>query len=103
MSFRFPQHLLYRLACRLDHSGDFLADDCAHVVFGEHAIFDEIDGFEDVDFVVTEYGVADLWGKNIRERATRLIDIAHPDHRPGLLAAARQRRYVFASRVDGGA
>jgi GNAT superfamily N-acetyltransferase len=49
----------------------------------------------DVHFVVTEYGVADLWGKNIRERATALIEIAHPDFRAELLSSAKARRYVF--------
>jgi acyl-CoA hydrolase/GNAT superfamily N-acetyltransferase len=48
----------------------------------------------DVHFVVTEYGVADLWGRNIRERALALVEIAHPKFREELLAAARQRRYV---------
>lgn len=48
----------------------------------------------DVHYVVTEYGVAELWGKNIRQRAMALIDIAHPDHRGELLAAAKSRRYV---------
>ena len=49
----------------------------------------------DVRFVVTEYGVADLWGKSVRERALALTAIAHPDHRAELLAAAKQRRWVF--------
>lgn len=49
----------------------------------------------DVHYVVTEYGVADLWGKNIRERALSLIEIAHPDFRSELLAAAKRRHYVF--------
>ncbi|MFN3200797.1 MAG: GNAT family N-acetyltransferase [Bradymonadia bacterium] len=49
----------------------------------------------DVHYVVTEYGVAELWGKSIRERAMALIDIAHPDHRGELLAAAKRRRYVL--------
>jgi RimJ/RimL family protein N-acetyltransferase len=49
----------------------------------------------DVRFVVTEHGVADLWGKSVRERALALIAIAHPDHRADLLAAAKQRRWVF--------
>ncbi len=49
----------------------------------------------DVHYVVTEYGVADLWGKNIRQRALALIEIAHPDFRSELLAAAKARRYVF--------
>lgn len=48
----------------------------------------------DVRYVVTEYGVADLWGRNIRERALALIEIAHPKFRPELLEAARQRHYV---------
>jgi acyl-CoA hydrolase len=51
----------------------------------------------DVHYVVTEYGVADLWGKNIRDRANALITIAHPDFRSELLAAARAKRYVFAA------
>ncbi len=50
----------------------------------------------DVHYVVTEYGIADLFGKTIRERAMALISIAHPDHREELLAAAKERRYVFA-------
>jgi len=53
----------------------------------------------DVHYVVTEYGVADLWGKNIRQRALSLIEIAHPDHRADLLAEAKNRHYVFADQV----
>ncbi|MEO6603231.1 MAG: GNAT family N-acetyltransferase, partial [Polyangiaceae bacterium] len=49
----------------------------------------------DVHYVVTEYGVADLWGKSVRERSLALIDIAHPDHRAELLATAKRRHYVF--------
>jgi acyl-CoA hydrolase len=37
-----------------------------------------------VQYIVTEYGVADLRGKSIRERARMLINIAHPDHREQL-------------------
>lgn len=44
----------------------------------------------DVDTVVTEYGVAELRGCSLEERARRLIDIAHPDARAGLVAAARK-------------
>jgi acyl-CoA hydrolase len=39
--------------------------------------------------VVTEWGVADLWGKSLRERAKALIAIAHPDHRERLTYEAR--------------
>jgi acyl-CoA hydrolase/GNAT superfamily N-acetyltransferase len=51
----------------------------------------------DVHTVVTEYGVADLWGKNIRQRAMALIEVAHPDFRTELLDAAKKRHYVFPS------
>ncbi|MCL6523896.1 MAG: 4-hydroxybutyrate CoA-transferase [Thermoflavifilum sp.] len=44
-----------------------------------------------VHYVVTEYGVADLFGKNLRQRAQALIDIAHPDHREWLEKAAYER------------
>lgn len=44
-----------------------------------------------VHYVVTEYGVADLYGKNLRQRARALIDIAHPDQRPTLATAAHKR------------
>jgi acyl-CoA hydrolase/GNAT superfamily N-acetyltransferase len=50
----------------------------------------------DVRYIVTEYGVADLWGKSVRERASALIEIAHPAFRAELLSEAKQRRYVFA-------
>lgn len=38
----------------------------------------------DVDYVVTEYGAAQLHGKTVRERMRALIEIAHPDFREGL-------------------
>jgi acyl-CoA hydrolase/RimJ/RimL family protein N-acetyltransferase len=53
----------------------------------------------DVHYVVTEFGIADLWGKSIRERAMALVSIAHPDHRGELLAVAKERRYVFPDQV----
>ncbi|MDD7506431.1 MAG: acetyl-CoA hydrolase/transferase C-terminal domain-containing protein, partial [Clostridiales bacterium] len=42
----------------------------------------------DVQYVVTEYGVADLRGCNIRERVERLVNIAHPKFREDLLRQA---------------
>jgi len=46
-----------------------------------------------VHFVATEYGVVDLFGKNLKERAKALISIAHPDHRESLEEAAFERFY----------
>lgn len=48
----------------------------------------------DVDYVVTEYGVAALRGTSIQERVYRLIAIAHPDFRDELLAKARNIGYI---------
>ncbi len=45
------------------------------------------------DTVVTEQGIARLLGKSVRERADALIEIAHPDHRAELRAAARAYFY----------
>jgi len=44
-----------------------------------------------VHHIVTEFGVADLYGKNLRQRARALIDIAHPKHRADLEKAAFER------------
>ena len=45
----------------------------------------------DVHYVVTEYGVASLHGKSLRERARALIAIAHPDFRDELKEGAKRR------------
>ncbi len=48
----------------------------------------------DVHYVATEYGVADLYGRSIRERVKQLIDIAHPKFRAELAEAAEQLYHV---------
>jgi acetyl-CoA hydrolase len=47
-----------------------------------------------VHYVITEYGIADLYGQSIRTRAKRLIEIAHPQFRDGLEASARRLKYI---------
>jgi len=49
----------------------------------------------EVNYIITEYGIAYLGGKSIRERAMGLIEIAHPDHRETLMKAAREMGYVY--------
>lgn len=44
-----------------------------------------------VHYIVTEYGVVNLYGKNLKQRAEALISIAHPDHRENLQKAAFER------------
>jgi acyl-CoA hydrolase len=46
-------------------------------------------------YVVTEYGIAYLYGKNLRQRAKALIDISHPDDREALERACVERFKVF--------
>ncbi|KLU60327.1 succinyl-CoA:coenzyme A transferase [Peptococcaceae bacterium CEB3] len=48
----------------------------------------------DVNYVVTEYGLAQLRGKSAKQRARELIGIAHPDFRPELTEAARRMRII---------
>jgi acyl-CoA hydrolase len=50
----------------------------------------------DVQFVVTEFGVASLHGKTVRERVRALVAVAHPRFRDDLLAGARERRWIEA-------
>ena len=50
-----------------------------------------------VHYIVTEYGIAYLFGKNLRQRAYELIRIAHPDHRQALEEAAFKRLKVMPS------
>ena len=48
-----------------------------------------------VHYVITEYGIAYLWGKNLRQRAKALISIAHPDDREALERACFERFKIF--------
>ena len=53
----------------------------------------------DVDFVVTEYGIAALQGKGIYQRVMELVQIAHPDFRAELINTAKQHHYIFADQL----
>jgi len=53
----------------------------------------------DVHYVVTEWGVAYLHGKNIRERAMALINIAHPKFRMELLEEAKRLSYIYVDQM----
>lgn len=49
----------------------------------------------DIHYVVTEYGIAYIHGKNIRERAMSLISIAHPKFQPWLVEEARKLSLIY--------
>ena len=54
----------------------------------------------DVHYVVTEYGVAYLHGKSIRERVMDLINIAHPKFRNELTRAAKTQNYIYEDQIE---
>ncbi|HWR68465.1 MAG TPA: GNAT family N-acetyltransferase [Desulfomonilia bacterium] len=53
----------------------------------------------DIHYVVTEYGIAYVHGKSIRDRAMALINIAHPKFRDELLEAAKNQGYVYKDQI----
>ncbi|MBY8989220.1 MAG: 4-hydroxybutyrate CoA-transferase [Candidatus Lokiarchaeota archaeon] len=60
----------------------------------------------DVHYVVSEWGIAYLYGKSIRERVLQMINIAHPDFREELLEQAKKWNYVYSDQklpvsIDG--
>jgi len=54
---------------------------------------------ESVDMIITEYGVAYLSGRTIRERAQALIDIAHPDDRVELVKQAKEKNLLYQDQI----
>ena len=60
----------------------------------------------DVHYVVSEWGIAYLYGKSVRERVLEMINIAHPDFREELLEHAKRWNYVYSDQklpvsIDG--
>ncbi len=53
----------------------------------------------EVNYIVTEYGIAYLGGRTIRERAMALIEVAHPDHREDLMRQAREMGYIYPDQI----
>jgi acyl-CoA hydrolase/GNAT superfamily N-acetyltransferase len=54
---------------------------------------------ESIDVLVTEYGIANLKWRTIRERAQALIDIAHPNDREKLIEQAKQKKLLFPDQI----
>ncbi|QTA82467.1 Acetyltransferase, GNAT-family [Desulfonema limicola] len=54
---------------------------------------------ESVDMIITEYGVAYLKGRTVRERAQAIIDIAHPDDRKTLIEQARKQNIIYQDQI----
>lgn len=72
---------------------------------GESNILSSVDKFpnqfstELIDIVVTEYGIARLGGRSLRERTLAIIDIAHPNDRDHLIGVAKNLRLLYSSQI----
>jgi acyl-CoA hydrolase/GNAT superfamily N-acetyltransferase len=60
----------------------------------------------DVHYIVSEWGIAYLYGKSVRERVLEMINIAHPDFREELLEHAKKWKYIYSDQklpvsIDG--
>ncbi len=53
----------------------------------------------DVNFVITEYGIAELQGKGIYQRVMELAQIAHPKFREDLVEVAKKKHYIFSDQL----
>jgi len=51
------------------------------------------------EMVITEYGVAHLKGRSVRERAQALIEVAHPDDRPELVELGKQAKILYQDQI----
>jgi len=59
----------------------------------------QFSAFESVGAIVTEYGVAFLQGRTMRERAQALIDIAHPQDRANLVQKAKEHKILYQDQI----
>lgn len=94
------------MGASLSRGGMILAALPSRNLKGASNIILSVEGFssqwsnrEAVDLIVTEYGVAALTGRTIRERALALIDIAHPDDRVDLVSQAKKNRILYADQI----
>ncbi len=76
-----------------DHNGE------SNVLLSVEGMSNQFGIRETVDMIVTEYGVASLFGRTIRERAQTLIDIAHPDDRAFLVEEAKKARIIYQDQI----
>lgn len=53
----------------------------------------------DINFVITEYGIAELQGKGIYQRVMELAQVAHPKFRASLVEVAKKRHYIFSDQI----
>ena len=71
----------------------------SNILISVEGLPNQLDVRETVDMIVTEYGVANLYGRTIRERAQALIDVAHPDDRRSLVEEAKKAKIIYPDQI----
>ncbi|MCP4118046.1 MAG: GNAT family N-acetyltransferase [Desulfobacteraceae bacterium] len=71
----------------------------ANIRISIEAFSNQINFPDSVDMVATEYGIASLGGRTVRERAQALIEIAHPDDRAILVEQAKKENLLYPDQI----
>ncbi|VDN04843.1 unnamed protein product [Thelazia callipaeda] len=91
-------------AIEIDITGQIVSDSIGSMFYSGYHFDNFLNGAGVVTtrgharYIVTEYGIAQLWGKNVRQRAYEMIRIAHPNHRESLEKAAFQQMHCMPSK-----
>ncbi|WP_232364599.1 bifunctional acetyl-CoA hydrolase/transferase family protein/GNAT family N-acetyltransferase [Desulfosalsimonas propionicica] len=71
----------------------------SNILFSIEEMPNQLNVRESIDFVATEYGVANLNGRTVRERAMAMIEIAHPDDRFKLVEEAKAQNLIYPDQI----
>jgi acyl-CoA hydrolase/GNAT superfamily N-acetyltransferase len=71
----------------------------SNILLSVEAFPNQFNNRESLDLIVTEYGIASMIGRTVRERAQALIDIAHPDDRAELILQAKKINILYADQI----
>jgi len=70
-----------------------------NILFSVDVFPNQFTNRESLDLIITEYGIASMIGRTVRERAQALIEIAHPDDRASLVQKAKAANILYADQI----
>jgi len=71
----------------------------SNILFSVEDFPNQFNNRESLDLIITEYGIASMIGRTVRERAQALIDIAHPGDRAELIRQAKKANILYADQI----
>lgn len=74
-------------------------DGLSNILFSVEDFPNQFNNRESLDLIITEYGIASMIGRTVRERAQALIDIAHPGDRAELIRQAKKANILYADQI----